>query len=148
MHLFTFVACFFILLFFSSCCTKKHCANIEFPQLEVKLSGFSEVEAADKCLYTYSKTSRALIDSVNFRHYDFSPINLTNPVNEFYVVRVSQSRDTIHNISYHQYQETIKCNTCFPAGNGDATVTRFRDLRYDLNGTTFYGSEEIFIRRE
>jgi hypothetical protein len=131
----------------ASCCTKVHRADINFPQLNVKLIGFTEEVSADKCLYTFDARTGTLVDSVNFYQYEISPINLSYPVDQYYVIRAGPRQDTIRNISYECYAEKIGCNKCFPAGGEEATVTNFRNLRYDLNGVTVMGKEDVVITR-
>ena len=129
----------------ASCCTKVHRKDINFPQLNIKIVGLPEALSADKCLYTFDLRTGALIDSVNFPYSDVSPINLPYPASEYYVIRAGPQWDTISNISYECYDEKIGCSKCFPAGGEEATITTFRNLRYDLNGATITGTEDVVV---
>jgi len=139
-----------LLLFATSCCTKKECEFSVRPDLSIHVQGFTKEEKENSQLYRYNVSNPGFMDSVTVYqdYYDaFSDIYLADSI-FWYVIRIGDRKDTIDNIRFDVITETVRCNSCFPPGTGSGKEerTRYVNLRYDLNGVTFPGNEIRIVK--
>lgn len=140
----------------SSCCTKKDCDNEYFPQIIIKYQGFTDDELDEKQVMIAEKESFSVIDSVE-TNYPKDEIEIDKwvlnsafdeklEIKDYnFILKLKDRCDTLYNICYERYSEQIKCNKCFPFGNGDATVTNYRDLNFTYKDSLYMDGDTIII---
>lgn len=152
----TFLALFF--LFISSCCTKKYCDEDIFPQIVVEYRAIDNNSITNKAIYILDKETSVAIDSVKYNYFDNQfTINkwLMDDVfgdkrefNQYcFVLKINSQCDTIKEINYDRTSEQITCNSCFPFGDGSATVTNHENLSFIINQKLYEDVDSVSISK-
>ena len=64
-----------------------------------------------------------------------------------YVIKTNVSTDTVNQIKYEKYSETIKCNSCFPFGDGSATVINYKGFSFQHEQMKYYDKDTLMIQK-
>ncbi|MBX3162961.1 MAG: hypothetical protein KF900_00655 [Bacteroidetes bacterium] len=139
-------------------CTMMACIGTP-PSITVKLQGFSETDLSHVAIVFLDTHSFSPKDSLIFSNGE---TNTTIP-NEYmigglfggtqelsayrYLVKTNVSSDTIHQIKYDYYKESIPCNQCSDGGYEYQTVTKFRNFNFLLNQTKFVDTTVLTITK-
>ena len=123
-------------LFLSSCCTQKKCDQEIFPIIHCRFADAQPGEMFDMELLRLVKGTNIIVDQFvqkgASRETDLDLFHLdpTKEASDFdYVISsVRNGSDTLRNIVYGKRIEKVPCNTCFPAGDGSATIMTVENM--------------------
>lgn len=143
----------------TSCCTEKDCDQDNYPQIVVRYSGINIIDLNGKRIYVLDKETHELIDSVEFSNSDnhltidkWLMYDIFGDMREFkqydYLLKLSNRQDSVTNIKYDRTVELIDCNSCFPVGDGSATITDFENLEFSINDVSYVESDTVVIESE
>lgn len=135
-----------------ACCTKKDCDQENTPEIVIKLDGFNPSDLSKVSIVLLDTSSFEKIDSVTFTNesniyqiYDWILGNKKIEIKDYsYIIKTNVSADTINKVKYEKYSKTIKCNSCFPFGDGSATVIDYRGFSF-LHGSTKYNDKDTLM---
>ncbi len=139
------------MLWFTSCCTKKKCDDIIYPQLYLNFINSPPSTAFEITITRLDLNSHDPVDSYKqscLRTTTFDPwLHDTHHEASDFVYVISglyNSPDTIF-IDYAKITEQVECNTCFPVGDGKEEVTTFWDFRVQYQGSVYWSGETLFL---
>jgi len=64
-----------------------------------------------------------------------------------YIIKTNVSSDTIYNIKYEKYSKKVECNTCYPFGDGTATVITYKNFSYYFRQNKYEDKETLIIKK-
>lgn len=62
-----------------------------------------------------------------------------------FIIKTNVSSDTISKIRYEKYKNKIECNTCYPFGDGTATVINFKNFSYYFRQNKYADHDTLVI---
>jgi hypothetical protein len=144
-----------ICLLGNACCTKKDCDQENTPEIVIKLDGFNSSDLTKVSIILLDLNSIEKIDSISFftesNIYKISKWILEDKKIEIkdysYIIKTNVSADTINHINYEKYSKTIKCNSCFPFGDGSATVINYRGFSFQHVHTKYNDNDTLVIKK-
>ena len=144
-----------ICFFAYGCCTKKDCDQIYNPEIVVKFKGFSNADLSKVSILLLDKYSFKKVDSIiydngfyNYRIYNGILSNKEIEIKDYsYIIKTNVSEDTIDQVKYDKYSETIKCNKCFPFGDGSATVINFKGFSFRHGKFQYIDNDTLNIKK-
>lgn len=144
-----------ICFLFSACCTKKDC-DLEYnPEIIFRFDGFNSSDLTKVSIVLEDIHSSKLIDSVvylysisnTFKIYNWMLLDKEIEIKDYnYIIRTDVSVDTINQIMYEKYNEKIECNTCYPFGDGTATVINYKNFSYYNKEIKYVDKDTVVIR--
>jgi len=148
---------FCICIFLYSCCTKKDCDQENNPVINVGFEGFDNSDRSSFFIYVVDTNSFKPIGSVYFNLYSLSN-SLTIydwmlndrkiDIQDYnYIIKTNVSSDTIYKIRYEKYNEKVECNTCYPFGDGTATLINFRNFSYYFRQIKYEDKQSLTIKK-
>ena len=140
-----------IIFSLTACCTKKYCGGPGAPAVFIIYTGFADSELAGRTLYLQNKNTLQIEDSIT-EPYATRYDNLYSRNSDIraykYIIKFPFGRvDSITSVNYTEYTEEVKCNECFPAGNGYEDVTNYKDFSLTYNGAVYYNPDTLYISR-
>jgi hypothetical protein len=162
-----FIVYFSLLCALTACCTKKDCEQEEQPYILLEFladtasGGFTPGEMDSMQIIRLDKTSLEPLDSVRCSFYTLLNGNYGSRLDTYTLSPYRSLResayliaqrklgfaDTLTDISYTLKPEKIKCNSCFPFGDGSATVVRLRNFSYRHNGQTRTSLDSLLLKK-
>lgn len=143
------------ILIFISCCTEKDCDRDIFPQITVSLHHPANEETVFEKIYILEKENQKIIDTLILNKTPVITLNkwvmheVFGDKREFgqydYILHSTGSIDTLDAITYERTAEQIDCNTCFPFGDGSATVTDFKSLAFEINDQLYTAKDTVTL---
>ena len=140
-----------------SCCTKKDCDQEYNPVINVGFDGFDNSDRSSFFIYVVDTNSFKPIDSLSFNLYSISnTLSIYDwmlndreiEIKDYsYIVKTNVSSDTIYNIKYEKYSEKVECNTCYPFGDGTATVNTYKNFSYYFQQHKYEDKETLIIKK-
>src|ERR1700757_359788 len=141
-------------LFFglTACCTKKDCDNTNYPILYLKFLNAPSSSSFNITITRLDKSTNNQVDSYiqgcgqTVTFYPWLQDKQKEALNYNYVISGPYNTpDTIFGMTYNKTANQVKCNTCFPTGNGDATVIDFKNFQVQYKGVSHKSGDTLFI---
>ena len=142
-------------LIISSCCTEKDCDVDNFPQISFALSQNDNQQTVFKRINILGKASQEIIDSIILENTQDFTLNkwvmqeVFDDKREFkqydYMLITNAKEYSVHSINYERTSEKTECNTCFPFGDGSATVTDFNSLAFKINHMHYEEIDSVLL---
>ncbi len=142
------------IIILTSCCTEKNCDEDFFPQIIIR-ENISIMHPDKKKIYIADKGTNQVIDSIDMKSDRVFIVDkwLMNDVfgdkreirQYNYLLKTGVNIDTLHDITYERTTEKTECNTCFPFGDGSATVTDFKSLAFKINDQLYTGIDTVTL---
>jgi PBP1b-binding outer membrane lipoprotein LpoB len=137
-----------------SCCTKKDCDQEFNPEIYVRFEGFDASDVTKISFLVVDTNSFKAIDSVtylysvsnSFRIYNWMLNDKKIELKDYsFIIKTIVSSDTIYQIRYEKYKKKIECNTCYPFGDGTATVINYKDFSYYYRHNKYVDNDTLVI---
>jgi len=140
----------------SSCCTDMSCDQEIFPRIVVNYTGMGSNDLKAKMIIVIDKGTHDKIDSISFSNTDHYFVidkwlmyNIFGDYREFYkydfLLKLQNRQDQVTNIKYDRTSDKIDCNSCFPFGDGSATITDFENLEFRVNNVSYSKKDTVVI---
>ena len=138
-----------------SCCTKKDCDQEYNPEINIGFEGFNSSDLIKISIFLVDTSSFKTIDSIvylysisnNFQIYNWMLRDKKIEIKDYnFIIKTNISSDTIYKIKYEKYNEKIECNTCYPFGDGTATVINYKNFSYCFRQNK-YVNETLVIKK-
>ena len=138
-----------------SCCTLKDCDQEFHPEIHIRFDGFSLADLSKITVLVLDTNSLKAFDSISYSNdlneltiYHWFLENKKIEIKNYsYLIRTNASVDTINHIEYEKHSETIKCNICFPVGDGSATVITYSKFSFQHNRTKYMDNDTLIIKK-
>jgi hypothetical protein len=139
-----------------SCCTKKDCDQEYNPEIIFSFNGFNSADLSKVSIIITDTNSFKEIDSVVYLYGLSNSLHIYNwmlndkeiEIKDFnFIIKTNVSSDTIYRIKYKKYIEKIECNTCYPFGNGSATVINYKDFSYYYRQNKYEEKDTLVIQK-
>jgi PBP1b-binding outer membrane lipoprotein LpoB len=137
-----------------SCCTKKDCDQEYNPEINVRFEGFDAPDLIKISFILADTNSFKAIDSITYLYSISNSFQLYNwmlndkkiEIKDYnFIIKTNVSSDTIYQIRYEKYKEKIECNTCYPFGDGTATVTNYKNFSYYYRQNKYMDNDTLVI---
>jgi PBP1b-binding outer membrane lipoprotein LpoB len=137
-----------------SCCTKKECDQDYNPEIYVSFKGFDASDLTKISFFVTDTNSFKAIDSVtylysisnSFQIYNWMLMDKKIELKDYsFIIKTNVSSDTICKIRYEKYKKKIECNTCYPFGDGIATVINYKNFSYYYRQNKYVDHDTLVI---
>ena len=144
---FALISCAVVLY---GCCTKKKCGGPELPEITVKFSNLEPMMDNRVVLYTFE--SGVMTDSSVTILSKEQPLLGLFPFRSFksdpersFVIKWQNGQEEISHPQADFRKDKIKCNSCFPFGDGSETIDTFSNFTYQHGNETFHRFDTLFL---
>lgn len=137
-----------LMLICTACCTKKHCDAEHYPVIEVKFQNLPQNVSGKITVYTLKYNS--LQDSMVREFYN-TPVAFTlypyrEPENpSTFRIKWENKEESVSNIHSNFVEEKVKCNTCFPFGDGSGKVLTSKNFSYQNKNQTYHLGDTLYL---